>query len=468
MGWAKRAIPLQLTAWVDAANPPSDAEHARAYVDAYERLQKGLGQLPLPFGFREAILGLRAIIRVRRAEGSSTEEPLRLMHWLAAAESFRIPFAARLHEPGYNVFEAAPERDIRRMALDWNSIGCDSLSILTKTDRKLMRETWGTPDNHTTAHALYESLWLEIEDRLIKERAARSGMTPEIYIEHQRTIYAEITRENEERSQSIEAERTAHRQAGHRIISLIDKPVFLDIETTGLSPDVDEVIEIGIVDAHGRVLLDQPVRPERALVWPEAERIHGISPAHVRSAPRLREVESHVNALVTGKLVVIYNAAFDIGFLPPSLLSAAGGFVCAMELYKSVQPGGRAGLVDAERWAGIRREEARRHRAAADANATRLIWERVKEQCSANFPTAVVRAVFAPEVKAMRDERLVRERARRTITVHIEEELHLPQPTTNESAPNARTERQPGTSLPKWGLIITVAVIVALLLAVLS
>jgi cysteine synthase A len=50
-----------------------------------------------------------------------------------------------------------------------------------------------------------------------------------------------------------------------------------------------------------------------------------------------------------------------------------------MELYKSVQPGGRAGLVDAERWAGIRREEARRHRAAADANATRLIWERVKE-----------------------------------------------------------------------------------------
>jgi DNA polymerase-3 subunit epsilon len=41
------------------------------------------------------------------------------------------------------------------------------------------------------------------------------------------------------------------------------RTVFLDLETTGLDPRTDEILEIGILDDAGRVLLDSLVRPER-------------------------------------------------------------------------------------------------------------------------------------------------------------------------------------------------------------
>ena len=54
------------------------------------------------------------------------------------------------------------------------------------------------------------------------------------------------------------------------------RTVFLDLETTGLDPRTDEILEIGILDDAGRVLLDSLVRPERHRRWPGAEAIQGV------------------------------------------------------------------------------------------------------------------------------------------------------------------------------------------------
>ena len=107
------------------------------------------------------------------------------------------------------------------------------------------------------------------------------------------------------------------------------RTVFLDLETTGLDPRTDEVLEIGILDDAGRVLLDSLVRPERHRRWPGAEAIHGIAPDDVADAPTLDELRPRIIAAVYDALVVIYNAPFDSGFLRREL-DAAAEIRCAM------------------------------------------------------------------------------------------------------------------------------------------
>jgi len=54
----------------------------------------------------------------------------------------------------------------------------------------------------------------------------------------------------------------------------IANPVYLDLETTGLDPAADEILEIGILADDGTVLLDSLVRPIRHRTWPRAQTIH--------------------------------------------------------------------------------------------------------------------------------------------------------------------------------------------------
>lgn len=56
--------------------------------------------------------------------------------------------------------------------------------------------------------------------------------------------------------------------------------VYLDTETTGLDDD-DEIVELGIADAEGQVLVSTLVRPEHHTEWPEAEAINGTTTACV-------------------------------------------------------------------------------------------------------------------------------------------------------------------------------------------
>jgi DNA polymerase III epsilon subunit-like protein len=92
--------------------------------------------------------------------------------------------------------------------------------------------------------------------------------------------------------------------------------VFIDTETTGLNPGYDEVLQIGVVSDDGRVLMDTLIRPTKRTQWHEAQEIHGIAPTDVVNAPTLAEVLPQLADILRGAKVVIYNAAFDTGFLP--------------------------------------------------------------------------------------------------------------------------------------------------------
>jgi DNA polymerase-3 subunit epsilon len=86
-------------------------------------------------------------------------------------------------------------------------------------------------------------------------------------------------------------------------------PLILDTETTGLGPGA-EIIEVGIIDAHGLVMFESLVQP-RSPIPSAATAIHGITNADVANAPTWAEVHAQVCGILEGRLVAAYSAAFD-------------------------------------------------------------------------------------------------------------------------------------------------------------
>ena len=97
-----------------------------------------------------------------------------------------------------------------------------------------------------------------------------------------------------------------------------EEVVCLDLETTGLYPhETDEVLQISICDGTGLLLLDSYIRPEKRKRWPNAEGIHGITPAMVKDSPTLKELGDLIYSILDGcTLLIGYNIRnFDLEFL---------------------------------------------------------------------------------------------------------------------------------------------------------
>lgn len=85
--------------------------------------------------------------------------------------------------------------------------------------------------------------------------------------------------------------------------------LLLDTETTGLGGS-DQVIEIAVIDMAGRALIDQRLRPS-CPVSPGAALVHGITAADLVEAPTWPEMHEGFRDVLSGRAVLVYNAAFD-------------------------------------------------------------------------------------------------------------------------------------------------------------
>jgi DNA polymerase III subunit epsilon len=94
------------------------------------------------------------------------------------------------------------------------------------------------------------------------------------------------------------------------------KPVYVDTETTGLER-TDEIVEISIVDHDGHVLLETLVKPSRSIPY-AATRIHGITDEEVIKAPTWPAIWPTVRGHLFGRLIVFYNAEFDLRMMQQS------------------------------------------------------------------------------------------------------------------------------------------------------
>ena len=93
--------------------------------------------------------------------------------------------------------------------------------------------------------------------------------------------------------------------------------VALDLETTGLDPDRDAIIEIGAVKFKGgRVEAEfgQLVNPGRKLT-PFITKLTGISDAMLANQARLPMVLPKLEAFVGDAVIIGHNVGFDLSFL---------------------------------------------------------------------------------------------------------------------------------------------------------
>ena len=94
---------------------------------------------------------------------------LAFLYKLACVRSFMLDYALRLQQPGYNVMLNIPGGFLFSLEIDYQTIGIEELSLLTKTDKSLMIENWGIPHNNTTMNKLYYSIWEKEESDLIRK-----------------------------------------------------------------------------------------------------------------------------------------------------------------------------------------------------------------------------------------------------------------------------------------------------------
>jgi DNA polymerase-3 subunit epsilon len=101
------------------------------------------------------------------------------------------------------------------------------------------------------------------------------------------------------------------------------RQIFLDTETTGLSPESgDRIIEIGCVEMLNRRLsgrnLHFYLNPERPS-HEDAVKVHGLTDEFLADKPRFAAIADEFLDYVDGAEIVIHNAAFDVGFLNEEL-----------------------------------------------------------------------------------------------------------------------------------------------------
>jgi DNA polymerase-3 subunit epsilon len=91
----------------------------------------------------------------------------------------------------------------------------------------------------------------------------------------------------------------------------------VDFETTGLDPEQDRVLEMGVVCFdRGEVVERRNWLVDPGIPVPEeARKVHGITDQDLATAPRFDEVFTEVVGLLAGRLPVAYNAVFDQKFL---------------------------------------------------------------------------------------------------------------------------------------------------------
>jgi len=107
---------------------------------------------------------------------------------------------------------------------------------------------------------------------------------------------------------------------------VLDRPlVFLDLETTGVSPVADRIVELSLIKVHpdgSRDAMTRRVNPG-VLIPPDASRIHGITDAAVADAPPFTRIADELLTFIDAADLAGFNIyRFDLPVLHRELALA--------------------------------------------------------------------------------------------------------------------------------------------------
>ncbi len=164
------------------------------------------------------------------------------------------------------------------------------------------------------------------------------------------------------------------------------RQIFLDTETTGLSPDAgDRIVEIGCVELCNRKLTGNN---QHFYLFSgresheEALKIHGITTEFLQGKPTFEAVADALMQYLSGAEILIHNAPFDLGFLNkeldligrPGLESLVASVTDTMMMAREMFPGKRSSLDALCERLGVDRSARTLHGALLDAELLAQVY----------------------------------------------------------------------------------------------
>ena len=170
--------------------------------------------------------------------------------------------------------------------------------------------------------------------------------------------------------------------------------VALDLETTGLDPDRDAIIEVGAVKFRDNDVLDtfsSFINPGRHIPSPITE-LTGIRDEDVANAPGLHAVLPRVARFVGDCPVIGHSVQFDLGFLRRHSQQFDNQSLDTFELASVLLPHAeRYSLVSLANMVGV--DMARAHRALDDAQATHRLFRKLLHR-AAELPPRLLKEII--------------------------------------------------------------------------
>ena len=177
---------------------------------------------------------------------------------------------------------------------------------------------------------------------------------------------------------------------GKSLLSLIDDYVVIDLETTGLMPQFDDIIEIGAIKYEGNkeiarfhsfVSIDRPLSSF-------VTRLTGITDEMLKGAPTIEQILPEFLNFISDSILVAHNANFDINFIydeSDRLFDRrfTNQFIDTLRLARRCAlPVENNKLKTLIKHFGISQKVS--HRAMDDCEATYLLYNRLKEYIKEN------------------------------------------------------------------------------------
>ena len=116
--------------------------------------------------------------------------------------------------------------------------------------------------------------------------------------------------------------------------------VAIDLETTGLNPEMDAIIEIGALKFAGDTILEtfeSFVSPGMSLPY-RIQRLTGITPATLRNAPAMGDLLPRLRTFIGNAALVGHSVQFDAAFLRRHGLAQSNPLIDTYELASMLLP----------------------------------------------------------------------------------------------------------------------------------
>ena len=216
-----------------------------------------------------------------------------------------------------------------------------------------------------------------------------------------------------ERRESMGKERT---NKGNSLLQFPNDYTIVDLETTGLSPDYDYILEVAAIKVRNGVIVDtfsSLVKAEED-IWidPFITELTGITREMISNAPDIRAVFPEFISFIGTDIIIGHNANFDINFIYDNLEYLFGkyldnDFVDTMRISRRLHPEERHHRL-ADLSARYQIDYSSSHRALSDCEITKKcfdamlgevhqkysseeeFWETVKKSSSGLYAKGIV------------------------------------------------------------------------------